>query len=93
MKSNAQIFPQELPRLRMELQRLRQNDIHFARLVEQFDVLDARIERIESGMERLDELSLGRLKRSRQVYRDTLARHFHRAIGQCCGCGNACGSH
>lgn len=92
MKSNAQIFPQEFPQLRMELQRLRQNDSHFARLVEQFDGLDARIERVENGMERLDELSLGRLKRSRQVYRDTLARHFDRARGKCCGCGKACSS-
>lgn len=91
MKSHPQSLPQELPQLRMELQRLRQNDIHFARLVEQFDVLDARIERVENGLERLDELSLGRLKRTRLVYRDTLSRHFRRAIGQCCGCGNACG--
>lgn len=92
MKSNAQVFSQEFPQLRMELQRLRLNDSHFGRLVEQFDGLDARIERIENGMERLDELSLGRLKRSRQVYRDTLARHFARARGQCCGCGKACSS-
>ncbi|MDG1583367.1 DUF465 domain-containing protein [Pseudomonas sp. GOM6] len=92
MKSPLQVLPQEFSQLRAELQRLRQNDSHFARLVEQFDELDARIERVENSMECLDELSLGRLKRSRQVYRDTLARHFDRARGQCCGCGKACSS-
>lgn len=80
MKLHHPGLPSELPRQRLELQRLRQRDAHFARLVEQFDVLDARIERVENGMECLDEPALGRLKRSHQVYRDTLARHFRRCI-------------
>ncbi|MBB2495372.1 YdcH family protein [Aquipseudomonas ullengensis] len=92
MKSQRQLVPQEFSELRMEMQRMRQRDSHFAYLVEQFDALDARLERAESGMERIDELSLGRLKRSRQVYRDTLAHHFKRATEQCCGCGKACSS-
>lgn len=81
MKSHIQPLHQEFSQLRMELQRLRQNDPHFANLVAQFDQLDARIERIENGMEPLDELSLERMKRSLRVYRDSVARHFRRSLG------------
>ncbi|MBC9252279.1 hypothetical protein A9179_18570 [Pseudomonas alcaligenes] len=93
MKAQAQSLPQAFPELRWKMQQMRQNDSHFAYLIEQFDALDARIERVANGLERIDELALGRLKRSRKVYRDTLARHFKRATGQCCGCGNACSPH
>lgn len=90
MKSEASPLPQELPRLREELQRLRLNDKHFAQLVDTFDGLDARVERIENGLERLDDIALGRLKRARLQSRDELASQFRRATGQCCGCGQGC---
>ncbi|HSC82366.1 MAG TPA: DUF465 domain-containing protein [Pseudomonas sp.] len=93
MNSARHSPPQALPKLRVELQRLRQSDQRFARLVEEFDGLDARLERAEGGIERLDELSLGHLKQARLQSRDELARQFRRATGQCCGCGKACGSH
>lgn len=92
MKSERNLLPQELPKLREELQRLRLNDQYFAQLVETFDELDTRVERIENGLERLDEIGLGHLKRARLQSRDELASQFRRATGQCCGCGKACSS-
>lgn len=81
---------QDFPELRGELQRLRQEDQHFARQAEEYEALDKRICRVEDGIELLDEAALGRLKQERVTLKDDLARQLKRASGQCCGCGNGC---
>ncbi|MDG9930908.1 MULTISPECIES: DUF465 domain-containing protein [unclassified Pseudomonas] len=81
---------QDFPELRGELQRLRQEDQHFARQAEEYEALDKRVCRVEDGIELLDETALGRLKQERVALKDDLARQLKRASGQCCGCGNGC---
>lgn len=81
MKSERHSRPQEFPMLRTEMQRLRQTNQQFARMVEAFDALDARIERIDYGIERVDDLSFERLKRLHRQSRDELARQFYRYLG------------
>ncbi|MBD9415663.1 DUF465 domain-containing protein [Pseudomonas sp. PDM16] len=80
----------DFPELRSELQRLRQENQHFARQAEEYEVLDKRICRVEDGAELLDDASLGRLKLARVALKDDLARQLRIAAGQCCGCGNGC---
>lgn len=80
----------DFPELRAQLHSLRQDDQEFARLADEYEVLDKRICRIEEGTELLDDPSLGRLKQARVVLKDDLARRLQRAAGQCCGCGNGC---
>ncbi|WP_278956282.1 YdcH family protein [Aquipseudomonas alcaligenes] len=82
---------QDFPELRAELQRLRQEDSHFARQAEAYEALDKRICRIEDGIETLDGDALSLLKQDRVTLKDDLARQLKRAAGQCCGCGNGCG--
>ena len=81
---------QDFPELRAELQRLRQEDSHFARQAEAYEALDKRICRIEDGIETLDGDALSLLKQERVTLKDDLARQLKRAARQCCGCGNGC---
>ena len=80
---------QDFPELRAELQRLRQEDSHFARQAEAYEALDKRICRIEDGVEMLDDAALGALKQERVALKDDIARQLKRASGSCCGgcCG------
>lgn len=80
----------DFPELRGELHRLRQEDEHFARQAEEYEVLDKRICRIEDGVELLDSAGLNLLKQVRVSLKDSLARQLKKAAGQCCGCGNGC---
>jgi uncharacterized protein YdcH (DUF465 family) len=81
----------DFPELRAELHSLRQGDEEFARLAEEYEVLDKRICRIEEGSELLDDAALGLLKQARVGLKDHLAGRLKRAAGPCCGCGNGCG--
>ena len=80
---------QDFPELRGELQRLRQEDQHFARRAEEYEALDKRICRIEDGVETLDDAALTALKQERVTLKDDIARDLRRASGSCCGgcCG------
>ena len=82
----------DFPELREELHELRQQDNAFARLAENYEALDKRICRIEDGIELLAEDALGQLKQERVALKDEVARRLKKAAGQCCGCGNGCGS-
>lgn len=81
----------DFPELHSQLHSLRQDDREFARLADEYEVLDKRICRIEAGSERLDDAALGLLKQARVGLKDDLARRLKRAAGQCCGCGKRCG--
>lgn len=81
---------QDFPELRSELQRLRQDDLHFAKQTDEYDALDKRICRVEGGIELLDDVALAQLKQNRVALKDDLARQLKIAAGQCCGCGSSC---
>ena len=80
----------DFPELRSELQALRMNDNHFARLAEEYEVLDKRICRIEDGIELLDDAALGQLKTERVQRKDEIAELLRKAAKPAC-CGSCCG--
>ncbi|MCJ8170604.1 YdcH family protein [Atopomonas sediminilitoris] len=79
----------DFPELRAELQALRANDQHFARLAGEYEALDKQICRIEDGVELLDDAALTELKTERVQRKDELAGLLRKATKPtCCGsCG------
>jgi hypothetical protein len=60
------------------------------RLQQQYDLLAARIERVEAGSEPLDGSSLNALRMRLDGLQQDLERQRRRASGQCCNCGGGC---
>ncbi|TBW06551.1 DUF465 domain-containing protein [Azotobacter chroococcum subsp. isscasi] len=71
----------DFPEMREALQRLRQTDAGFSRLVESYEVLDKHICRVEGGTENMDDLQLNALKQERVVMKDDIARQLRKALG------------
>lgn len=63
----------DFPELQEQMKQLRQTDATFARQVEQYEDLDKRISRIESGTENLDDLALQPLKHERVALKDSIS--------------------
>jgi uncharacterized protein len=75
----------EFPGLRAELHALRQSDPAFARLADEYEVLDKRICGLEDGVEVLADDALNALKHQRGVLKDQVASRLKPAAS-CCGC-------
>lgn len=71
----------DFPGMREPMRRLCQTDPGFVRQVEQYEALDKRISRIESGSERLDDLALQALKHERVILKDGIAKKLGAASG------------
>ena len=72
---------QDFPELRAELQRLRQEDSHFARQAEAYEALDRRIYEVEDGRQAMDDLALQVLKNERVALKDQIAERLRKAGG------------
>lgn len=72
---------QDFPELRAELQRLRQEDSHFARQAEAYEALDKRIYEVEDGRLAMDDLALQALKNERVALKDQIAERLRKAGG------------
>lgn len=72
---------QDFPELRAELQRLRQEDSHFARQAEAYEALDKRIYEVEDGRQAMDDLALQALKNERVALKDQIAERLRKAGG------------
>ena len=72
---------QDFPELRAELQRLRQEDSHFARQAEAYEALDKRIYEVEDGRLAMDDLALQVLKNERVALTDQIAERLRKAGG------------
>ncbi|MFB8831120.1 YdcH family protein [Azotobacter sp. CWF10] len=70
----------DFPDMTETLQRLRQTNPSFSRLVEDYEALDKRICRVEGGTENLDDLQLQALKQERVVMKDDIARQLRKAL-------------
>ncbi len=77
----------DFPELREQLHTLRQQDSHFARLADEYEVLDKRICRVEDGIDVLDDGALSTLKAERVAMKDELSRQMKKAAEPegCCG--------
>ena len=77
----------DFPELREQLHNLRQQDSHFARLADEYEVLDKRICRVEDGIDVLDDGALSTLKAERVAMKDELSRQMKKAAEPegCCG--------
>ena len=77
----------DFPELREQLHTLRQQDSHFARLADEYEVLDKRICRVEDGIDVLDDGALSTLKAERVAMKEELSRQMKKAGEQegCCG--------
>lgn len=77
----------DFPELREQLHILRQQDSHFARLADEYEVLDKRICRVEDGIDVLDDGALSTLKAERVAMKDELSRQMKKAAEPegCCG--------
>jgi len=77
----------DFPELREQLHRLRQQDPHFARLADEYEVLDKHVCRVEDGVDRLDDAALATLKIERLALKDELLRQLKKAAEPqgCCG--------
>lgn len=60
------------------------------RLQQQYDLLQRRIARVETGSEPLDGTSVGALRMRLDGLQQDLERQRRRASGQCCNCGGGC---
>jgi uncharacterized protein YdcH (DUF465 family) len=76
----------DFPELRAELHALRQSDPQFARLADEYEVLDKRICRVEEGIEVLANDALNALKLQRVELKDQVASRLKPAASHCCGC-------
>ena len=77
----------DFPELREQLHTLRQQDSHFARLADEYEVLDKRICRVEDGIDVLDDGALSTLKAERVAMKDELSLQMKKAAEPegCCG--------
>ncbi|HLD68806.1 MAG TPA: YdcH family protein [Pseudomonas sp.] len=75
----------DFPEQHETLQRLRQDDSHFARLATEYEALDKQICRVEDGVELLGDEALSTLKQQRVALKDDLGRQLKHASGSCCG--------
>lgn len=77
----------DFPELREQLHNLRQQDPHFARLADEYEVLDKRICRVEDGIDVLDDGALSTLKAERVAMKDELSQQMKKAAEPegCCG--------
>ena len=77
----------DFPELREQLHTLRQQGSHFARLADEYEVLDKRICRVEDGIDVLDDGALSTLKAERVAMKDELSRQMKKAAEPegCCG--------
>ena len=62
----------EFPEFRDRIETLRSNDGNFARLMTEYDQLDARIRRIEEFGQRIADLTIEELKKQRLSLKDQL---------------------
>ena len=62
----------EFPEFRDTIETLRSNDGNFARLMTEYDQLDARIRRIEEFGQRVADMSIEELKKQRLSLKDEL---------------------
>jgi uncharacterized protein YdcH (DUF465 family) len=62
----------EFPEFRDRIETLRSNDGKFARLMTEYDQLDARIRRIEEFGQRIADLTIEELKKQRLSLKDQL---------------------
>jgi hypothetical protein len=62
----------EFPEFRDRIETLRSNDGNFARLMTEYDQLDARIRRIEEFGQRVADMSIEELKKQRLSLKDEL---------------------
>lgn len=63
---------QDLPEYREAIHTLKMNDAHFSRLMEEYEVLDKEIVRIEQGVEHAPDLELDGMKLKRVQLKDEL---------------------
>ncbi|WP_282343898.1 DUF465 domain-containing protein [Pseudomonas sp. PS02288] len=82
--------PSEFDRQRSDSLKLRKANPRFARLADQFDDVDKRILRVESGVEKLDDTQLSALRMQRVGLQKDLSSQLRKAAGECCNCGKAC---
>lgn len=66
----------DLPAFRDAIHHLKTSDAHFSRLMEEYEVLDKKIVRIEQGLEHLPDLELDSLKMERVTMKDTLVAYM-----------------
>lgn len=75
----------DFPELRAELHALRQSDVDFARLADEYEALDKRICRVEEGVEVLADDALNALKQQRVELKGQVASRL-KPTASCCGC-------
>lgn len=75
----------DFPELRAELHALRQSDVDFARLADEYEALDKRICRVEDGVEVLADDALNALRQQRVELKEQVASRLKPAAS-CCGC-------
>ena len=70
---------EDLPEHRETIHRLKMNDAHFAKCMDQYESLDKHIVRIEQGLEHIPDLELDGLKMQRVQLKDDLVRQLQNA--------------
>ncbi len=63
---------QEFPELRDRIHEMKMSDTHFARLFDEYDVMEHNVHRIESGAEAASDERLEELKKQRLSLKDEL---------------------
>lgn len=69
----------DLPEYRESIHKLKEHDAHFSRLMDEYEVLDKQIVRIEQGLELLPDLELDTLKMKRVQLKDDLIGQIQKA--------------
>jgi len=69
----------DLPEHKDAIHALKMNDAHFARLMEEYEVLDKEIVRIEQGLEHVPDLELDGMKMKRVQMKDDLLAKLQQA--------------
>jgi uncharacterized protein len=62
----------EFPEFKQTIHDLKLSDRHFAKLFEEYEVVDKAIVRIEDGLEHVDDLILNDMKKQRLLLKDEL---------------------
>lgn len=69
----------DLPEHKDAIHAKKMNDAHFARLMEEYEVLDKEIVRIEQGLEHVADLELDGMKMKRVKMKDDLLARLQEA--------------
>lgn len=69
----------DLPEHKDTIHVLKMNDAHFAKIMEEYEVLDKGIVRAEQGLEHIADLELDGMKMKRVQMKDDLLAHLQKA--------------